>query len=116
MKKNKTDIAKRHSKEHFDYECVFCLSSNVDGCHIFPAGNTRYEQFAALKYNIVPCCNKDHDKHLDNNSGSKKTRPWQRIRMLLKYAHPDKKHAVREWLEILHQILKEYKLQNVNIL
>lgn len=110
IKKHTCESAKREAKKYFG-ECIFCGDENISGCHIFPAGETRYEHLAAVQFNIIAACDMHH-KHMDARSlGFMSThrarRPWARLRIIKRHCLQDHKARLESWLFILRQIVRE---------
>lgn len=102
----KTEKSKRESKKHFNNECLVCSSSQVDGCHIFSAGNRRYSYLKTCKFNIIPLCRFHHSQGrgmLDLLIDGSKRNAWGKIRFIRTYVMDEHRYKLEEWLIKLYK-------------
>jgi len=85
-KGNLVTKAKNDAKKNFEFQCIVCNATYLEGCHLFSAGP--YPAFKAMKYNIVPLCSFHHSlmDNIKNSDGIMRERkPWARIRWILTF-------------------------------
>ncbi len=89
----------KKSKTQWSNQCVICLSKQVDGAHIYPAGS--FPKLADVKYNIVPLC-REHHQEFDELNWHRKINWLQELTC--------KPAEMRQWLLALQMIkVNEYK-------